>query len=122
MKDFWISLTSNTKFSTIAFSIAAFLGLFSMGLLGALLYYPVSFLFKDVPSINSWHGDWVWPATISVGIFWSLGFILGGLSHHYLTKMGVSKIFSYIIYALILWLWAAFLWYLIISNQENFDK
>jgi hypothetical protein len=120
MKDFWESLSSNAKFSIIAFCITAFLGLISMGLLGALLYFPVSFLFKDVPSINTWHGDWVWPATISVGVFWSLGFIWGGFSYHYLIKMGVSKVVLYSIYALILWLWAAFLWYLVISNQKEF--
>jgi hypothetical protein len=122
MKHFWESLSSNAKFSIIAFCITAFLGLMSMGLLGAFLYFPVSFLFKDVPSFDSWHGDWVWPATIGVGLFWSLGFILGGFSFHYLTKNGISKLISYSIYAIILWLWAAFLWYLIISNQENFDK
>lgn len=120
MKDFWESLSSNAKFSIIAFCITAFLGLISMGLLGALLYFPVSFLFKDVPSINTWHGDWVWPATISVGVFWSLGFILGGFSYHYLIKMGASKVVLYSIYAVILWLWAVFLWYLVISNQKEF--
>ena len=120
MKDFWESLSSNAKFSIIAFFITAFLGFISMGLLGALLYFPVSFLFKNVPSINTWHGDWVWPATISVGIFWSLGFILGGFSYNYLMKLGISKVILYSIYALILWLWAAFLWYLVISNQKEF--
>jgi hypothetical protein len=122
MRDFWESLSSNAKFSIIAFFVVAILGLFSMGLLGALLYYPVSFLFKDLPPFNTWHGDWVWPATISVGIFWSLGFILGGFSYHYLIRMGASKVVLYSIYALVLWLWAAFLWYLVISNQEYFNK
>jgi hypothetical protein len=118
MKDFWKSLSSNAKFSILAFFVTSFLGLISMGLLGALLYYPVSFLFKEAPSFDTWHGDWVWPATIGVGVFWSLGFILGGFSYYFLTKMGTSKVVLYSIYALILWLWAAFLWFLVISNQD----
>jgi hypothetical protein len=114
---FWKSLSGNAKFSIIAFCSTACLGLLSMGLLGALLYFPVSFLFKDVPPFDAWHGDWVWPAIIGVGIIWSFGFILGGFSYHYSTKMGASKVVSSSIYALVLWLWAAFLWYVVISNQ-----
>jgi len=53
-------LSYTTKFSIIAFFIILGLGLMSMGLLGALLYYPVSFLFTSYPDLNDWHGDWVW--------------------------------------------------------------
>jgi hypothetical protein len=121
MSIFWKSLSSNAKFSIFAFFVVAILGLLSMGLLGALLYYPVSFLFTGFPAFSTWHGDWVWPSTIIVGMVWSFGFIGGGFSYYYTTKKGVSKVVSYFIYALVLWLWAAFLWYSIISNQESFS-
>jgi hypothetical protein len=118
MISLWKSLSDNAKFSVIAFFVVAVVGLLSMGLLGALLYYPVSFLFKNFPTLNDWRGDWVWPAMISVGMFWSVGFILGGVAVHYLVKIIASKIILYILYSLILWVWAAFLWYLVISNQK----
>ena len=119
MVEFWKSLSSTTKFSVIAFFITAALGLLSMGILGFGLYYPVSFLFKNYPSINKWRGDWVWPATISVGIFWSLGFIFSGLAIHFLTKITQSKILIYFVYVFILYLWAAILWYLVILGNKD---
>ena len=117
MLDFWKSLTYTTKFSAIAFVISAALGLLSMGLLGAILYYPVSFFFKSYPTLNDWSGDWVWPATIVVGMAWSLGFVYGGIMWKYLFKTISSILLLRIIYAIILWLWAAFLWYLMITNN-----
>ncbi len=119
MLKYWKKLGYTTKFSIVAFVISGILGLFSMGLLGAALYFPVSFLFSSYPSFNEWHGDWVWPATIMVGILWSLGFVFAGTSWHYLRKLISSLIGLQIIYVLILWFWAAILWYFIlISNAE----
>lgn len=119
MIQFWKSLSSNSKYSIYAFFIVAALGLLSMGILGFLLYYPVSFLFKNYPSINEWHGDWVWPATISVGMFWSIGFIFSGLAIHFLTKITQAKLLIYFVYILILYLWAALLWYLVITGNKS---
>lgn len=117
MLKFWKSLTYTTKFSSIAFITTLALGLISMGALGAVLYYPVSFLFPSYPSFNDWHGDWVWPAMIMVGMIWSIGFILAGITWHYLYKLIRSKLILRIIYIIILWLWAALLWYVIIKNN-----
>ena len=117
MFEFWNALTYTTKFSSLAFIITLALGLFSMGLLGALLYYPVSFFFNAYPTLNDWRGDWVWPATITVGMAWSVGFIFGGLAWHYLQPTLSSVLMLRIIYALILYAWAAFLWYVAIKNN-----
>ena len=117
MIEFMKSIWSNDRFSVIAFFVTAVLGLISMGLLGGLLYYPVSFLFRNYPTLNDWRGDWVWPATISVGMFWSLGFVFGGIATHYLGKVIESKILLYGIYAFILWAWAAIMWYLVLKNN-----
>ena len=119
MIDFWKALSGNAKFSIIAFFLAAALGLLSMGALGALLYYPACFLLKNYPPFNSWTGDWVWPAMIGVGMAWSLGFLFGGIASYYLSKIIASKVLLYICYAMILWLWAALLWYMVLS-QQNF--
>lgn len=119
MIQFWKSLSANTQYSIIACIVAAILGLLSMGILGFALYYPVCFLFKNYPSINSWRGDWVWPATISVGIFWSLGFIFSGLAAHFLAKITSSKIIIYFVYGFILYLWAAILWYIVIIGNKD---
>jgi hypothetical protein len=117
MIDFCKSVWVNDRFSVIAFFVTAILGLFSMGLLGGLLYYPVSFLFRRYPSLNEWHGDWVWPAIIAVGMFWSLGFVFGGIATHYIGKLTESKFILYGAYLFILWGWAALLWYLVIKSN-----
>ncbi len=116
MIKFWRSLSGNGKFSIIAFFVVGVLGLLSMGGLGALLFYPISFIF-DVPTLNDWRGDWVWPAIIGVGMFWSFGFILAGLSIKYLKKKFSSKIIQYLVYIFILWVWAAVLWGFVLSQQ-----
>ncbi|GHN03208.1 hypothetical protein WSM22_46970 [Cytophagales bacterium WSM2-2] len=48
-----------------------------MGALGAALYYPAAFLLKKFPAFSDWHGDWVWPTVIMVGMLWSFGFCWG---------------------------------------------
>ena len=78
---FWKSWSFNIKFSLIAFFITAILGLLSMGALGGLLYYPVSFLFASYPTLNDWSGDWVWPSVIMVGMLWSFGCCSGLVLH-----------------------------------------
>jgi hypothetical protein len=113
----WNSLSGNAKFSIIAFVVTAVLGLLSMGALGAILYYPVSFLLKKLPPMNHWHGDWVWPAMIAVGMLWSLGFIFGGAAWYYLAKITSSKLILYAAYIFILWIWAAILWYYVITHK-----
>ncbi|MFK7926038.1 MAG: hypothetical protein AB8H47_29085 [Bacteroidia bacterium] len=117
MIEFWKELAYTTKFSAIAFVVTLGLGLISMGALGALLYYPVSFLFRSYPAFDDWHGDWVWPTMIGVGMLWSLGFVFGGISWHYLDKLVPSVMLLRIIYGLILWLWAALIWYIMIRNN-----
>ncbi len=118
MIGFWKALSGNAKFSIIAFFSVAALGLLSMGALGALLYYLVCFLLKNYPPFNSWTGDWVWPAMISVGMAWSLGFIFGGIAVHYLSKIIASKAILYVCYIIVLWIWAALLWALVLSQQK----
>ncbi len=117
MISYWKSFSYTSKFSVIAFFITLVLGLLSMGILGAGLYYVVSFLFFSYPSLNDWRGDWVWPATIGVGMGWSLGFIFGGIALHYLDKISNAKYLKICIYILILWLWAACLWYFTLKSN-----
>ncbi|PXX27757.1 hypothetical protein C7972_106107 [Arenibacter sp. ARW7G5Y1] len=107
---FWKNWSFNIKFSLIAFFITAILGLVSMGALGGLLYYPVSFLFASYPSLDDWSGDWVWPSVIMVGMLWSFGFVFAALAWYYIQKITQSKMLLIIAYLLILWLWAALLW------------
>ena len=106
----WKSWTFNIKFSLIAFFVTAILGLLSMGALGGILYYPVSFLFAPYPNINDWHGDWVWPTLIMVGMLWSFGFVFAAVAWYYLNKISDSKVLLISVYVAILWLWAALLW------------
>ena len=117
MIDFWTNLTYTTKFSTIAFVISFVLGLFRMGALGGFLYYPVSFLLRAYPSFNEWSGDWVWPAMIGTGMAWSFGFLIAGTVSYCLANYALSVNLLRGIYALVLWGWAAIVWYIIIRNN-----
>jgi len=119
MLKFWKSLSYTTKFSIIAFMITAALGFGSMGFLGLGLYYPVAFLFSSYRDIDNWHGDWIWPTIIIVGMLWSLGFIIAGVAWHYLIKKIGSLLVLRVIYILVLWLWAAFLWYWPIAQNAD---
>ncbi|MDP5122170.1 MAG: hypothetical protein NWQ46_11285 [Spirosomaceae bacterium] len=113
------SLPYATKFSIIAFAVTGALGLLSMGALGLGLYYPVSMLFKNYPTAESWHGDWVWPAMITAGMAWSFGFIFAGIGWHFTAKIIHSKVILSLVYTVILWLWAAFVWFVILVNNAD---
>lgn len=107
----WKTWSFNIRFSLIAFFVTAVLGLLSMGALGGLLYFPVSFLFTSYPTLNDWSGDWVWPTVIMVGMLWSFGFVFGGAAWHYLNKRTNSIVLLTLAYLVILWCWAAILWF-----------
>jgi hypothetical protein len=104
-----------TKRSVAAFVIVLLLGLLSMGVLGAALYYPVypllSPFFGDP---NDWHGDWVWPSVIVAGMGWSSSFLLAGFLNMSLEKRGWSAQVRRVIYVAILWLGAALIWLIIL--------
>lgn len=118
--NFFRKSSGTTKFSIIAFIVTLALGFLSMGVLGLLLYYPVSFLFNAYPNPDEMHGDWVWPAMIGTGMFWSIGFILAGLLNHYIKKFLISKWPLRLIYIFVLWMWAAFIWYVTLAaNVKN---
>lgn len=117
MYEYWSNLSFTTRFSIIACVVTVPLGLLSMGLLGAVLYYPVSIFFPNYPSLNDWRGDWVWPATIIVGMGLSVGFLFGGLVWHYLSPYVSSTTVLSFVYGLILYLWTAFLWYMMLRKQ-----
>lgn len=116
MLNYLKKLSYTTKFSIIAFIVTLAIGLLSMGALGAVLYYSVSFMFSCYPSFNDWHGDWVWNAMILSGMLWSVGFLFSGLAWHFLKSKISSKIILSILYAFILWLWAYLIWFVLIIN------
>ncbi len=97
--------------SLIAGLCVVVLGLFSMGLLGGLLYYagyPVLYpLFGD---INRWSGDDVWPAAIGSGMLWSLAFPLAGWANLKLGKRGAGPLVRRFSYIAVLWLGAIAVW------------
>ena len=114
----WLSLAYYKRFSVVAFIISLALGLLSMGALGGGLYYTLLPLVKNkFPPFDAWSGDWVWPAVIGSGMLWSVGFIFGGISYHYLFKFRIPKFLNVIIYVLVLWLWINIVWYIILSQQ-----
>jgi hypothetical protein len=113
IKRYWTKLSKIKRTSIILFVICFPLGLLSMGILGACLYYAVSFL--GMPDINSFHGDWVWPAMIVAGMSWSFSFLLAAIIHDILQKYLYSKTVLLSIYLLLLWLCDYLIWKTIIN-------
>ncbi len=117
MLDVWFALSYTTRFSVIAFIATLCLGLLSMGMLGALLYYPASLFLRTYSGINEWHGDWVWPATIGVGMAWSLGFPMAGTAWWLLAERIDSVVLLRVMYGLVLYGWAVVVWWLVLWGQ-----
>src|SRR5690606_11961773 len=118
MIESWKSISGNVRFSMFAVLSAGALVLVRMGLLVSVLYYPVSVVLRKFPTLDDWTGDWVWPAIIGVGMFWSLGFLFGGVVWHFLEKITTSRPILYGAYIFVLWLWAAVIWYIVLINQD----
>jgi len=108
------------KVSLIAFVVALVFGLFSMGFLGIGLYYVNYPIFRLwFPPADQWHGDWVWPATIGIGMGWSFAFLVAGVVNHYLLNFQVPPLVRAGTYALILWLWAFVIWFVVLKFQPS---
>jgi hypothetical protein len=117
LKSAW-AYTIETRYSAIAFLVTAVLGLLSMGLLGMALYYAVAFaLPASYPNIDEARGDWVWPTVISVGMLWSVAFLLAGAMNWALKKVGCVSIVRGFVYALCLWSWALLLWQIALQGR-----
>jgi len=110
--------TKVMRFSLVAFIINLALGLLSMGFLGIGLYHIVSpVLDLKFPDLDSLHGDWIWPALILSGMLWSFGFLIAGWTHLYLVRFKLSQFMLKAIYILILLLWAAIIWSMILMGK-----
>jgi hypothetical protein len=104
--------------STLALVVTFALGLLSMGLLGAGLYYAVFFaLPSSFPHIDSIGGDWVWPAVIVIGMLWSIGFLMAGWLNNRLVARGTKAALRRVVYVSVLWLWAYALWAIAIFSR-----
>ncbi|MEI9918232.1 MAG: hypothetical protein WDO14_05450 [Bacteroidota bacterium] len=107
----WRDLPPIAKFSIIAFVIALILGLMSLGAQGIGIYYAVGFALPL--SIDTIHGDAVWPSMIFAGMAWSPAFLIAGwICQRIYSK---SKWSIWAIYILILWCWAYVVWWAILT-------
>jgi hypothetical protein len=110
-----ISLCLQMKRSIVAFFAALALGLLSMGLLGAALYYAIyPLLAPYYGDPNDWHGDRVWPSIILAGMGWSFSFLGAGLLNVRLEKAGWGRLSRRLMYIFMLWLGALLIWFLIL--------
>jgi MFS family permease len=106
------------KRSIIAFIGTLVLGLLSMGLLGALLYYAVyPVLAPYFGDPDDWHGDRVWPSLILAGMGWSFSFLAAGLLNLRLEKAGWRLRSRRAVYLAILWLGAVVIWLIILLSR-----
>ena len=115
---FWYFLVS-IKYSALAALITAALGLLGMGVLGLGLYYAVAFaLPPSFPTIDDARGDWVWPAMIAIGMFWSVAFLMAGVLNRYLVTKNLSSVWRRLIYAIVLWVWAFLMWWVTLNANR----
>jgi hypothetical protein len=113
-------LVKSAPRSAIAFVIALALGLLSMGLLGAGLYYAVMLaLPATLPHLDAIGGDWVWPAVILVGMLWSIGFVFAGALNRLWVARSTKPFVRRLCYALVLWLWAYVLWLIALYGRGS---
>ena len=99
------------KRSVFAFAATLIIGFASMGLLGAVLYYPVAPVLQlQFASQDTWHGDWVWPAVINAGMAWAAGFLIAGVVNYFLGKRRLRASLRCLIYLGVLWLWDLVVW------------
>ena len=112
-----ISVCLEMKRSIAAFIGALIMGLFSMGLLGAGLYYAVyPLLVPYFGDPNDWHGDRVWPSIILAGMGWSSSFLAAGLLNLKLEKAGWRMHARRAVYFAMLWLGALVIWLIILLS------
>lgn len=107
----WKELPPIARFSIIAFVVALILGLMSLGAEGFGIYYAVEFALPV--SINSVHGDSVWPSIIVAGMAWSIGFLIAGWICVRIPSK--NKYTIWMIYLIILWSWDYLVWWAIIA-------
>lgn len=117
---FWPK-TKVMRFSVIAFIISLVLSVLSMGFLGIGLYFiaaaPLALLFPSLPNnMDTWHGDWVWPAMIGMPLLWSFGFLIAGWIYLYLEKLDWTELTKKTSYIVVLLLWNIFTWLMLLVN------
>ncbi len=113
-----IGLCLQMKRSILAFVVMLALGLLSMGALGLALFYSVyPLLVPFFGDPNDWHGDWVWPSVIVAGMGWSFSFLAAGLLNRRLEQAGWGAVYRKLVYAAILWLGAAMIWFLLLLGK-----
>ena len=106
------------KWSVIGFGVSLALGLLSMGALGAALYYTCYPIFSPFyGNLNDWSGDWVWPATIFVGMLWSISFLVAGFLNLQLGEFGTQTWVRVIACIFVLWAGAALTWAVVLWTQ-----
>ncbi len=117
----FLNLCLEMKRSILGFIVALALGLFSMGVLGAALYYLVyPVLAPFFGNLNDWRGDWVWPSVIVAGMGWSFSFLAAGWLNRRLERAGWQSPFRRAVYLAVLWLGAAVIWLIILlANSQS---
>ena len=108
------------KWSVLAFGVSQVLGFVSLGLLGALLYYPVApLLLLRFPPPGTWRGDWVWPAVLEVSFLWPFGFLIAAELDRRLARRQTPVLWRRIAYGGTLWLWLLAAWFLTLWLPPN---
>lgn len=107
------------KGSIIVGFVAAAFGLFSMGMLGAGLYYACYPLLSPLyGNLNDWSGDDVWPATIWAGMLWAIWFPVVGFADLRWKRAGKSSALRVLSWIVILWVGASLVWLYVASTSS----
>jgi len=106
------------KWSLLAFVLFLVGGFASLGMLGMALYgiaFPVISIFY--PPLDDWHGPWVWPVLVAVGLLWPISFLVAGPVGMALKRRGIADWLRRVIYTVILWIGAVLSWLTVLSTN-----
>lgn len=104
------------RWSVGGFVLMPVLTILSFGYVSLALYYPVSPVLDRVfPPLAAWHGPWVWPVLLMVGMAFAPAFLIAGAVDVPLARAGHRNAVRHAAYLPILWLGALLAWALVLS-------
>ena len=106
---------------SVLLALVAVAGAFlSMGMLGLVLYYPVSPLLNVwFPALEAWDQSQVWPIIIAMPVVWAPGFLVAGIVNRQTKLRGWSRRARIALYFGILWLAALLAWLVLLPANPT---
>lgn len=94
------------------------LAFLSLGYSSLVLYAAASPLLRlAYPPMSDWHGPWVWPVLVGVGILWAPSFLAAGMAGQVPQVRGWSAGRRRLLYLAVLWCGAVAAWFVMLATN-----